>query len=183
MTVLTTGNSPSAVKTAPTTPETISKQQQSVANGNKATSKASITYTKSVETVSRELQTTSGELKSIIFHTTLIRDHNGLGFSVRGGKGCPKPFKEGSESVYISRIEEGGAAQKDRKLAVGDRVLKIGNHDTEGATYQQVISWLTNRADRFVRLVVERESPTDMVGMDGDLLIQRLLSSTSTSSN
>lgn len=33
-------------------------------------------------------------------HTTLIRDQNGLGFSIAGGKGCPA-FKESHPEVSI----------------------------------------------------------------------------------
>ncbi|XP_068208938.1 protein lap4-like isoform X10 [Palaemon carinicauda] len=55
-------------------------------------------------------------------YTTLMRDHNGLGFSIAGGRGAAQ-FKDGSDAIYISRITEGGAAAKDGKLQVGDRVI------------------------------------------------------------
>ena len=62
----------------------------------------------------------------VILHTTLIRDQigQGLGFSIAGGKGHT-PFKDGSEGVYVSRITDGGVAQKDGKILVGDRVLAV----------------------------------------------------------
>lgn len=59
-------------------------------------------------------------------HTTLIRDQqNGLGFSIAGGKGSP-PYKPNSDAIFISRITEGGVAQKDGKLAIGDKVISVG---------------------------------------------------------
>ncbi|XP_024086270.1 protein lap4 isoform X1 [Cimex lectularius] len=88
-------------------------------------------------------------------YTTLIRDHNGLGFSIAGGKGCP-PFRENSESIYISRITEGGVAEKDGKLQVGDRIVSINGVDLEGARHDQAVSMLTG-LERYVRLVAERE--------------------------
>lgn len=39
---------------------------------------------------------------SVLVHTTLIRDQNGLGFSIAGGEGSP-PFKDNSDvrfSIY-----------------------------------------------------------------------------------
>jgi len=39
---------------------------------------------------------------SVLFHTTLIRDQNGLGFSIAGGEGSP-PFKDNND-VNISKI-------------------------------------------------------------------------------
>ncbi|KAK9505211.1 hypothetical protein O3M35_009308 [Rhynocoris fuscipes] len=88
-------------------------------------------------------------------YTTLIRDQNGLGFSIAGGKGCP-PFRDNSESIYISRITEGGAAEKDGKLQVGDRIVSINGVDLDGARHDQAVSMLTG-LERFVRLVAERE--------------------------
>ncbi|RWS06674.1 protein lap4-like isoform X2 [Dinothrombium tinctorium] len=94
-------------------------------------------------------------LQPSVIYTTLIRDQNGLGFSVAGGKGGP-PYKEGSESIYISRIAEGGAAARDGKLMVGDKILSINSVDVEGLKHDQVVAMLTG-LERFVRLVVERE--------------------------
>lgn len=63
-------------------------------------------------------------LVPVLVHTTLIRDQNGLGFSIAGGKGSP-PHKPNSDSIFISRITEGGVAQRDGKLCVGDKVVSV----------------------------------------------------------
>lgn len=62
----------------------------------------------------------------VTLHTTLIRDQigQGLGFSIAGGKGSPA-YKDGLEGIYISRLTDGGLAQKDGKIIVGDRVLAV----------------------------------------------------------
>ncbi|XP_014280557.1 protein lap4 isoform X3 [Halyomorpha halys] len=88
-------------------------------------------------------------------HTTLIRDQNGLGFSIAGGKGSPQ-YKENSDAIYISRITEGGVAEKDGKLQVGDRIISINGIDVDGARHDQAVTMLTC-LERFVRLVAERE--------------------------
>jgi C-terminal processing protease CtpA/Prc len=48
----------------------------------------------------------------------------GLGFSIAGGKGA-EAYIEGSESVFISKIAEGGPASRDGKLQVGDRLTQV----------------------------------------------------------
>ncbi|XP_016921386.2 protein lap4 isoform X16 [Apis cerana] len=94
---------------------------------------------------------------SVLVHTTLIRDQNGLGFSIAGGEGSP-PFKDNSDAIYISRITDGGVAQKDGKLLVGDKVISINGVEMRGAKHEQAVALLTG-LERFVRLVVEREIP------------------------
>ena len=62
--------------------------------------------------------------KPDIIQVTLVRDPMGLGFSIAGGKGA-EAYIEGSESVYISKIAEGGPASRDGKLQVGDRIVQV----------------------------------------------------------
>ncbi|XP_015176402.1 PREDICTED: protein lap4 isoform X7 [Polistes dominula] len=102
-------------------------------------------------------KTGSEPMVSVLIHTTLIRDQNGLGFSIAGGEGSP-PVKDNSDAIYISRITDGGVAQKDGKLLVGDKVISINGVEMRGAKHEQAVALLTG-LERFVRLVVEREMP------------------------
>ncbi|CAH1173628.1 unnamed protein product [Phaedon cochleariae] len=97
-----------------------------------------------------------------LVHTTLIRDSRGLGFSIAGGKGA-QPFKDDSDAVFVSRITDGGVADKDGKLRVGDRVISINGVDLSEATHDQAVGMLTG-LERFVRLTVERE----VLDLDGN---------------
>ncbi|KAG5875961.1 hypothetical protein JTB14_034384 [Gonioctena quinquepunctata] len=98
-------------------------------------------------------------LQKVLIHTTLIRDSRGLGFSIAGGKGS-QPFKADSDAIYISRITDGGVADKDGKLSLGDRVVSINGVDLTGASHDQTVGMLTG-LERFVRLTVEREMTVD----------------------
>lgn len=41
---------------------------------------------------------------SVLFHTTLIRDQNGLGFSIAGGEGSPS-FKDNSDvNIFTMKL-------------------------------------------------------------------------------
>uniref|UniRef100_A0A6P7G3I0 Protein lap4-like isoform X3 n=1 Tax=Diabrotica virgifera virgifera TaxID=50390 RepID=A0A6P7G3I0_DIAVI len=101
-------------------------------------------------------------LQKVLVHTTLIRDSKGLGFSIAGGKGS-QPFKADNDAIYISRITDGGVADRDAKLSVGDKVISINGVDLTGASHDQTVSMLTG-LERFVRLVVEREVPLEKNG-------------------
>ncbi|XP_023315337.1 protein lap4 isoform X8 [Trichogramma pretiosum] len=96
-------------------------------------------------------------LVPVLVHTTLIRDQNGLGFSIAGGKGSP-PHKPNSEAIFISKLTEGGVAQRDGKLCVGDKIVSINGVEMTDARHEQAVTLLTG-LERFVRLVVEREIP------------------------
>ncbi|XP_015903833.1 protein lap4 [Parasteatoda tepidariorum] len=92
------------------------------------------------------------DIKFEILHTTLIREQNGLGLSI-----SDKPAGvENGDGIYITKISENGAAAKDGKLQVGDKVLTINGVDMEGARQDQAVSLLSG-LDRFVRLVVQRQ--------------------------
>lgn len=133
---------------------------ESTTNENISTNEDKISQNKHSEELKNtnvlpELPSQDYEIVKEIIYTTLIREQNGLGFSIAGGQGSTQ-YKEGSENIYISRIVDKGAAFKDEKLKVGDRVLSINGIDMEGARHDQAVALLTD-SDRYVSLVVERE--------------------------
>lgn len=55
--------------------------------------------------------------------------NTGLGFSIAGGVG--NQHIPGDNSIYVTKIIDGGAAQKDGRLQVGDRLLMVGKKKKE----------------------------------------------------
>ncbi|KRZ41003.1 Protein lap1 [Trichinella pseudospiralis] len=94
------------------------------------------------------------EMESI--STTIKRDSTGLGFSVAGGRGSSSVGKTADECIFISRITPGGAADRDGKLRVGDRVLSINGVNMINARHDQAVYLLTGCSNE-VLLVVQRE--------------------------
>ena len=50
-------------------------------------------------------------------------DYLGLGFSIAGGEG--NQHIPGDNGIFVTKIIEGGAAEVDGRLAVGDRLLMV----------------------------------------------------------
>lgn len=53
----------------------------------------------------------------------LIKGAKGLGFSIAGGIG--NQHIPGDNGIYITKIMEGGAAQVDGRLQVGDKLVAV----------------------------------------------------------
>ena len=47
----------------------------------------------------------------------------GLGFNIRGGK--DSPYVPGDPSIFVTRINGEGAAARDGRLGVGDKLLEV----------------------------------------------------------
>lgn len=48
---------------------------------------------------------------------------SGLGFSIAGGVG--NQHVPGDNSIYVTKIIEGGAAHKDARLQIGDKLVAV----------------------------------------------------------
>ncbi|NWZ44082.1 DLG2 protein, partial [Brachypodius atriceps] len=69
----------------------------------------------------------------------------GLGFSIAGGVG--NQHIPGDNSIYVTKIIDGGAAQKDGRLQVGDRLLMVNNYSLEEVTHEEAVAILKNTSD------------------------------------
>ena len=61
-----------------------------------------------------------------MYHLTveaLFTVFSGLGFSIAGGIG--NQHIPGDNGIFITKIIDGGAAQQDGRLAVGDRLISV----------------------------------------------------------
>ncbi|NXK71653.1 DLG2 protein, partial [Amazona guildingii] len=68
-----------------------------------------------------------------------------LGFSIAGGVG--NQHIPGDNSIYVTKIIDGGAAQKDGRLQVGDRLLMVNNYSLEEVTHEEAVAILKNTSD------------------------------------
>ncbi|XP_075957718.1 disks large homolog 2 isoform X1 [Anarhichas minor] len=80
-----------------------------------------------------------------IIEIKLIKGPKGLGFSIAGGVG--NQHIPGDNSIYVTKIIDGGAAQKDGRLQVGDRLLMVNNYSLEEVSHEEAVAILKNTSD------------------------------------
>ncbi|PVD24617.1 hypothetical protein C0Q70_15101 [Pomacea canaliculata] len=86
-----------------------------------------------------------GEMYSVDLH----RGSRGFGFSIRGGR------EFNNMPLFVLRIAEGGAADLDGRLKVGDQILEINNRSTDSMTHTEAID-IIQSGGNFVRLLMKR---------------------------
>nr|XP_040036185.1 disks large homolog 2 isoform X45 [Gasterosteus aculeatus aculeatus] len=80
-----------------------------------------------------------------IIEIKLIKGPKGLGFSIAGGVG--NQHIPGDNSIYVTKIIDGGAAQKDGRLQVSDRLLMVNNYSLEEVSHEEAVAILKNTSD------------------------------------
>ncbi|XP_011343161.1 disks large 1 tumor suppressor protein isoform X12 [Ooceraea biroi] len=91
----------------------------------------------------------------------LIKGNKGLGFSIAGGIG--NQHIPGDNGIYVTKIMDGGAAQVDGRLVVGDKLVAVrnalqGDKNLENVTHEEAVATLKATQDRVVLLVAKPES-------------------------
>ncbi|XP_067315825.1 disks large homolog 1 isoform X18 [Pseudorasbora parva] len=80
-----------------------------------------------------------------IMDVKLVKGPKGLGFSIAGGVG--NQHIPGDNSIYITKIIEGGAAHKDGRLQIGDKLLAVNAACLEDVTHEDAVAALKNTPD------------------------------------
>ncbi|XP_066519085.1 disks large homolog 1 isoform X19 [Hoplias malabaricus] len=75
----------------------------------------------------------------------LVKGPKGLGFSIAGGVG--NQHIPGDNSIYVTKIIEGGAAHKDGRLQVGDKLVAVNAACLEEVTHEDAVAALKNTTD------------------------------------
>ncbi|KAG9478013.1 hypothetical protein GDO78_013153 [Eleutherodactylus coqui] len=94
-----------------------------------------------------------------IVEVNLLKGPKGLGFSIAGGIG--NQHIPGDNSIYITKIIEGGAAQKDGRLQIGDRLLAVNNTNLQDVRHEEAVAALKNTSD-MVYLKVAKPGPVHL---------------------
>ncbi|XP_059150020.1 protein scribble homolog isoform X4 [Physella acuta] len=79
-----------------------------------------------------------------------------LGLSIKGGaKNATSPNKS-DEGIFISRINEDGAAARDGRLKTGQRILEVNGQSLLGASHQEAVRALRSVGDKMTILVCDQ---------------------------
>ncbi|XP_051983911.1 discs large homolog 1-like protein isoform X23 [Xyrauchen texanus] len=80
-----------------------------------------------------------------VMEIKLIKGPKGLGFSIAGG--VENQHIPGDNSIYVTKIIEGGAAHKDGRLQIGDKLLAVNSSCLEEVTHEHAVTALKNTPD------------------------------------
>ncbi|XP_077141089.1 disks large homolog 3 isoform X5 [Ranitomeya variabilis] len=94
-----------------------------------------------------------------VVEVNLLKGPKGLGFSIAGGIG--NQHIPGDNSIYITKIIEGGAAQKDGRLQIGDRLLAVNNTNLQDVRHEEAVAALKNTSE-MVYLKVAKPGPVHL---------------------
>ncbi|ELU17710.1 hypothetical protein CAPTEDRAFT_146207 [Capitella teleta] len=92
-----------------------------------------------------------GECHGKFYAVELLRGSRGFGFSIRGGR------EFSNMPLYVLRIADGGAANMDQRLRVGDQLIEINGYNTNNMTHAEAIE-LIQSGGSSVRLLIKRSS-------------------------
>ncbi|XP_041126921.1 disks large homolog 1-like isoform X34 [Polyodon spathula] len=91
-----------------------------------------------------------------IMELKLVKGPKGLGFSIAGGVG--NQHIPGDNSIYVTKIIEGGAAHKDGRLQIGDKLLAVNAAGLEEVSHEDAVTALKNTPDVVYLKVVKPTS-------------------------
>uniref|UniRef100_A0A3B3DCI5 Disks large homolog 1 n=1 Tax=Oryzias melastigma TaxID=30732 RepID=A0A3B3DCI5_ORYME len=80
-----------------------------------------------------------------IMDIKLVKGPKGLGFSIAGGVG--NQHVPGDNGIYVTKIIEGGAAHKDGRLQIGDKLVSVNSACLEEVTHEDAVAALKSTPD------------------------------------
>ncbi|PIK34568.1 hypothetical protein BSL78_28609, partial [Apostichopus japonicus] len=87
-----------------------------------------------------------------------------LGISIRGGnKGHPgNPLDKNDEGIFISKINDVGAAAREGTLGVGQRILEVNGQSMLGCKHGEAVRALRGAGDKLTLLVCDGYDPEEV---------------------
>ncbi|CAB3410323.1 unnamed protein product [Caenorhabditis bovis] len=92
----------------------------------------------------------------------LYKGSTGLGFSIAGGVG--NEHVPGDSDIFVTKVIEGGAADLDGRLRVGDKILEVDNTPLNNISHEYAVDVLKNTGNRVRLLIQKNNGPFDTSG-------------------
>ncbi|XP_041482791.1 discs large homolog 1-like protein isoform X2 [Lytechinus variegatus] len=83
----------------------------------------------------------------------LIKGQKGLGFSIAGGQG--NQHVPGDNGIFVTKIIDGGAAEQDGRLQVGDKITAVGDNNLVDVTHEEAVAALKATSNRVLLTVIK----------------------------
>lgn len=84
---------------------------------------------------------------------TLERGEKGLGFNIKGGTDAP--YVSGDTGIFISKVKDEGAAAKDGRLKVGDKIVEVNGKCLENVVHNVAVESFLTAGDSVTLTVIQ----------------------------
>ncbi|XP_033123466.1 synaptojanin-2-binding protein-like [Anneissia japonica] len=81
----------------------------------------------------------------------LSRGNTGLGFNIKGGK--DQPYLPLETGIFVTKIRDDGAAAKDGRLQLGDKILEINGKDMQDVVHKEAVDIFLSAGEKVSLLV------------------------------
>ncbi|XP_040833258.1 PDZ domain-containing protein 2 [Ochotona curzoniae] len=92
-----------------------------------------------------------------IWKMELLKDSDGLGIQVSGGRGS----KRSPHAIVVTQVKEGGAAHRDGRLSLGDELLVINGHLLIGLSHEEAVAILRSATGKVQLVVASKENSAE----------------------
>ncbi|XP_033637505.1 disks large homolog 1-like isoform X2 [Asterias rubens] len=93
-----------------------------------------------------------------VLRIKLVKGTKGLGFSIAGG--CGNQHVAGDNGIFVTKIIDGGAAQMDGNLQMGDKIIAVGNRKLDEVTHEEAVAVLKATSEVVMLTVVKGAVPS-----------------------
>ncbi|KRF94018.1 disks large 1 tumor suppressor protein isoform X7 [Drosophila mojavensis] len=107
-----------------------------------------------------------------VIEIDLVKGNKGLGFSIAGGIG--NQHIPGDNGIYVTKLMDGGAAQVDGRLSIGDKLIAVRTNGSEknleNVTHELAVGTLKSITDKVTLIVGKTQHLTSSVSQSGGSL-------------
>ncbi|KPU74813.1 uncharacterized protein Dana_GF19077, isoform X [Drosophila ananassae] len=104
-----------------------------------------------------------------VIEIDLVKGGKGLGFSIAGGIG--NQHIPGDNGIYVTKLMDGGAAQVDGRLSIGDKLIGVRTNGSEknleNVTHELAVATLKSITDKVTLIVGKTQHLTSSASVGG----------------
>ncbi|XP_017084395.1 disks large 1 tumor suppressor protein isoform X14 [Drosophila eugracilis] len=106
-----------------------------------------------------------------VIEIDLVKGGKGLGFSIAGGIG--NQHIPGDNGIYVTKLMDGGAAQVDGRLSIGDKLIAVRTNGSEknleNVTHELAVATLKSITDKVTLIIGKTQHLTTSASGGGGL--------------
>ncbi|XP_034672018.1 disks large 1 tumor suppressor protein isoform X19 [Drosophila subobscura] len=145
------------------------KRKRGTATATAATSPAAAAGAGAGATAGVDARDSGSASGSKVIEIDLVKGGKGLGFSIAGGIG--NQHIPGDNGIYVTKLMDGGAAQVDGRLSIGDKLIAVRTNGSEknleNVTHELAVATLKSITDKVTLIVGKTQHLTSSASQSG----------------